>query len=294
MSTRHARDDRAVFAGLSDAEVHELLASCLDVARWVQEVKTGRPYAGRADLLRQARESAVTLTPAEVESALARHPRIGEQAGAGHDAGFSTQEQSGVERDDSALEALRTGNMQYEARFDRIFLIRAAGRSAPEILAELERRLRSSDEAEMAEVVTQLGEIAVLRLEQLIPAQEEHDGHHEGRTQAMSTVSTHVLDTSRGCPAEGIAVQLARVGEPSEHIADGTTDADGRVGDLGPEDLPPGTYRLTFATAEYFARTGTDAFFPEVSIQFCLADPSAHYHLPVLLSPFTYTTYRGS
>ncbi len=110
----------------------------------------------------------------------------------------------------------------------------------------------------------------------------------------MSSVSTHVLDTSRGCPADGVAVQLARVGEPDEHIAGGATDADGRLGELGPEALPPGTYRLSFETAGYFARSGTDAFFPEVSIQFRVTDPSAHHHLPVLLSPFAYTTYRGS
>ena len=162
-----------VFAGLSDAEVNRLLASCLDVPRWVTEVTAGRPYASRADVLRQARESAATLSPAEVESALARHPRIGEQAGAGHDAKFSTHEQSGAAADASVVEALRIGNMQYEARFDRIFLIRAAGRSAPEILAELQRRLRSSDEVEMMEVVTQLGEIALLRLDHLIPGKGE-------------------------------------------------------------------------------------------------------------------------
>jgi len=110
----------------------------------------------------------------------------------------------------------------------------------------------------------------------------------------VSTVSTHVLDTSRGCPADGIAVQLTRVSGPGEHVAHETTDRDGRVGDLGPQGLPPGTYLLTFATAEYFARTGTVAFFPEVCIHFCVTDPSAHYHVPVLLSPFAYSTYRGS
>lgn len=110
----------------------------------------------------------------------------------------------------------------------------------------------------------------------------------------MSTVTTHVLDTSRGCPADGVAVELARVSQPAERIARATTDRDGRVGDLGPADLSAGSYRLTFATAEYFDRTGTAAFFPEVSIQFNVTDPSEHYHVPVLLSPFAYSTYRGS
>ncbi|MDQ3628623.1 MAG: hydroxyisourate hydrolase [Actinomycetota bacterium] len=110
----------------------------------------------------------------------------------------------------------------------------------------------------------------------------------------MSTVSTHVLDTSRGCPADGIAVRLTRVGDPATSLADGVTDRDGRVAELGPEALPPGTYGLTFATAEYFDRIGTSAFYPEVSIQFLVTDPGEHYHVPVLLSPFAYSTYRGS
>lgn len=110
----------------------------------------------------------------------------------------------------------------------------------------------------------------------------------------MSTVSTHVLDTSRGRPADGITVQLARAAEPGGAIAQGTTDRDGRVGELGPDALPPGIYRLTFATAEYFARAGKPAFFPELAIHFSVTDPGQHYHVPVLLAPFAYTTYRGS
>lgn len=110
----------------------------------------------------------------------------------------------------------------------------------------------------------------------------------------MSTVTTHVLDTSRGCPAAGVAVQLARVSSPAEPIARASTDSDGRARDLGPADLCAGSYRLTFATAEYFERTGTTAFFPEVSVQFEVTDPSEHYHVPLLLSPFAYSTYRGS
>lgn len=110
----------------------------------------------------------------------------------------------------------------------------------------------------------------------------------------MSTVSTHVLDTSRGCPAAGIAVRLSRAGDPGAEIARAATDRDGRAGELGPEGLAPGTYQLTFATAAYFARTGAPAFFPEVCIQFSVTDPAEHYHVPVLLSPYSYSTYRGS
>jgi 2-oxo-4-hydroxy-4-carboxy-5-ureidoimidazoline decarboxylase len=154
---------------LGDDAAREALRSCLEVGRWVDEMAAGRPYESAAAALERARRVLATLTPGEVEAALARHPRIGERAGAGHDAAFSEAEQADVERDDpDVVRALAEGNAAYERRFDRVFLIRAAGRSAAEILGELRRRLDNSDEVELAEVVQQLGEIALLRLEQVI------------------------------------------------------------------------------------------------------------------------------
>jgi 2-oxo-4-hydroxy-4-carboxy-5-ureidoimidazoline decarboxylase len=159
----------AAFNGLSDVDARERLRSCLDVPRWVAAMLAGRPYASAADALSRAADTAATLTAAEVEAALARHPRIGERASSGHDAAFSESEQAGVDRDDAAVaRALAEANAAYESRFDRVFLIRAAGRSADEILAELRRRLDNSDADELAEVTRQLGEIAVLRLEQVV------------------------------------------------------------------------------------------------------------------------------
>jgi 5-hydroxyisourate hydrolase len=105
----------------------------------------------------------------------------------------------------------------------------------------------------------------------------------------MSLVTTHVLDTAAGRPAAGIPVRFERGdGEP---IAEGVTDEDGRIRDLGPETLAPGVYRLVFDTGAYL---GPDAFFPDVTLAFRIADGTAHHHVPVLLSPFAYSTYRGS
>ena len=108
--------------------------------------------------------AAATLTDDEVAAALARHPRIGERAGAGHDAAFSAREQAAVAPDDE----LMTGNKEYERRFGRVFLIRAAGRTAPEILAELRRRLDNDEATQQAETVAQLREIALLRLPEVV------------------------------------------------------------------------------------------------------------------------------
>jgi 5-hydroxyisourate hydrolase len=105
----------------------------------------------------------------------------------------------------------------------------------------------------------------------------------------VSLVTTHVLDTATGRPAKGIAVRFETAeGKP---IADGRTDDDGRIRDLGPETLDPGAYRLVFDTGAYL---GPDAFFPEVALTFRIADGTAHHHVPLLLSPFAYSTYRGS
>ena len=113
----------------------------------------------------------------------------------------------------------------------------------------------------------------------------------------MSAVTAHVLDTALGVPAAGVPVLLEEVrseGDATTYVADAVTDSDGRVGDLGPDRLERGDYRLTFGTSTYFASTDQTGFYPYVSITFSLADPSQHYHVPVLLSPFAYSTYRGS
>ena len=161
--------DVSAFNRLSADEARGLLRTCLDVPRWVDELEGGRPYAGWPALREAAEQSAQSLTEAELEAALARHPRIGERAGASHDAEHSRREQSGVDPDDvDTASRLAAGNAAYEQRFDRVFLIRAAGRSAEEILGELDRRLANDDRTERDETVRQLGEIALLRLESTV------------------------------------------------------------------------------------------------------------------------------
>lgn len=113
----------------------------------------------------------------------------------------------------------------------------------------------------------------------------------------MSGITTHVLDTAAGRPAAGVAVKLeVRSGERWVTLAERATDADGRARDLmaNGSRLDAGTYRLTFATGPYFAARGQAAFFPEASIVFEIQDATQHYHVPLLLSPFGYSTYRGS
>jgi len=106
-------------------------------------------------------------------------------------------------------------------------------------------------------------------------------------------LSTHVLDAAKGRPAAGVPVRLEhRAGDGWSTVADGVTDADGRLaGWVDPARLTGGVYRLVFDTGAYH---GPNAFYPEVTVSFRLADPAQHYHVPLLLSPFAYSTYRGS
>jgi 5-hydroxyisourate hydrolase len=113
----------------------------------------------------------------------------------------------------------------------------------------------------------------------------------------MSTLSTHVLDTQSGRPAEGVPITLELQGADGwRELARGTTNADGRVRDFLPAGthLEAGTYRMTFHTAEYFRAHSVRGFYPYVPVVFELAATDEHYHVPLLLSPFGYSTYRGS
>jgi 5-hydroxyisourate hydrolase len=113
----------------------------------------------------------------------------------------------------------------------------------------------------------------------------------------LSGISTHVLDTSLGRPAAGIQVTLEmRSGDVWKKVAESATDQNGRAGDLAPsgEALERGTYRLRFDVAGYFRSRNVETFYPEVSVAFEVRNPAEHYHVPLLLSPWGYSTYRGS
>ncbi len=137
----------------------EQLLSCLSVPRWADAVLAGEPYVDRSALLSAADVAARSLSEEELDQALSAHPRIGERGGS-----QSQREQAGVDPSDRLV----AGNAAYEERVGRVFLIRAAGRDAEAILAELDRRLGNDDSTERAETVDNLRQIALLRLEALL------------------------------------------------------------------------------------------------------------------------------
>jgi len=160
----------AEFNTADTAAAADALRPCIDVQRWVDAITKARPFASRAALLDFAAEAASPFTAAEVEAALAHHPRIGDRPTANTaEASMSRSEQSGVDpSDNGTAAALAAGNRAYEEKFGRVFLIRAAGRTSTEILGALHTRLTHSPAQEDAIVAQQLREIAVLRLEGVI------------------------------------------------------------------------------------------------------------------------------
>ncbi|RYD94592.1 MAG: hydroxyisourate hydrolase, partial [Sphingobacteriales bacterium] len=191
--------------------------------------------------------------------------------------------------DDGVIEALAAGNGAYEERFGFIFIVCATGKSAEEMLRLLQDRLRNSAEEELRVAIGEQHKITILRLKKLIEG--------DWTFLKVSHITTHVLDTSIGKPCKDISIRLQ---EPApaggwRAIAQGVTNADGRIPDLLPPNrvLPAGNYRMVFDTGAYFAQQKLTGFYPAVEIQFTVFDKS-HYHVPLLVNPFGYSTYRGS
>jgi hydroxyisourate hydrolase len=276
-------------AGLNAAEPGEAeraLLACCASSRWAATVAAGRPYADVTMLTAVSDAALEALDWGDIEQALSGHPRIGERAeGAGREADWSRREQAAAATGDAGVQAaLTAGNVEYEQRFGQVFLICATGLSAGEILAALHDRLGNDDAAERAVVRDELTRIVRLRLAELAG----DTGQEGGGAGGAAEVSTHVLDAARGRPAAGVPVRLEVRGEGGwRAVAEGCTDGDGRLAGWA---AGAGVHRLVFDTGAYL---GESAFYPEVAVTFRVAGGGRH-HVPLLLSPFAYSTYRGS
>lgn len=160
------------FNAMPESEARDVVGVWAAVPSWVDAVVEARPYATTIQLARHAAQAAVSWTTSDLDAALAHHPRIGDRVrGEGAEAAASRSEQSSmVTATDGVAERIAAGNAAYEARFGRVFLIRAAGRSPEEMLAALERRLGQDEDAEAREATAQLAEIALLRLDATVTA----------------------------------------------------------------------------------------------------------------------------
>jgi 2-oxo-4-hydroxy-4-carboxy-5-ureidoimidazoline decarboxylase len=272
------------------------LSGVCSAERWVGAILAGRPYPSVDALIARSDAAVAAMTEADLRGALAGHPRIGDTQTA---ASWSGQEQAGVQVEDAEfMRALAVANSAYEQRYGHIYLVCASGRSGRDLLELLLERLRNDRATEWRVVGAELAKINQIRLRKLVvpppepvrqeelPVAEADEG--AGQRAAGSGLSTHVLDTVRGEPASGVVVRLEFDGR---ELGRGTTDHDGRVFDFGAGQLGAGVYRLVFETEQYLGET---AFFPEVVVTFRADGQRPRYHVPLLLSSYSYSTYRGS
>jgi 2-oxo-4-hydroxy-4-carboxy-5-ureidoimidazoline decarboxylase len=303
----------ARFNALQEPAAHAALHEVCASTAWTKRVLAARPYATTEDLYAAGDAAMAELTPADLEEAMAGHPPIGRPRPGDP---TSAREQRGMA---GASEELRAQmlelNLAYQDRFGHVFLICATGRTAADIHAELRRRLTNDPDTERATVRTELTKIVHLRLDKLLTdaattntattntattntdAATDADAGAGGGAVAGAgadvTVSTHVLDTARGVPAVGLRVRVERWGGGGwVACGGGVTGADGRVGALLAGGGPGGEYRLVFETGEWFDRAGTGGLYPEVAV--VVRAGRGHLHVPLLLGPYSYMTYRGS
>ncbi|UCM91018.1 2-oxo-4-hydroxy-4-carboxy-5-ureidoimidazoline decarboxylase [Streptomyces marincola] len=267
--------------GADERAVRAALRRACAAPEWAAALIAARPYPDAEALLAASDRAAAGLTDAGLAEALGGHPPIGRPEAA--DA-VSAREQKGMAGAPDALKAeMRELNRVYRERFGHVFLICATGLPAERMRDALRARLGNTPEREREVARAELGKINRVRLTRL--------------AESTATVSTHVLDTAAGRPAAGVAVALAVAaghGDGWTEHAVGRTDADGRCAGLPP--LPGGASfaRLTFGTGARAAGDDAEpAFFPEVSTAFAVV-PGEHFHVPLLLSPFGYSVYRGS
>ena len=273
----------AAFDALPKEAARAEFLRCCGSTTWAEAMLAERPFGDRSKLFDASDRIWALLPEADWLEAFAAHPRIGSRASVAEKSAatraWSEQEQASMERASQTIATrLAEANVAYEAKFGRVYLVCATGRSAEEMLGLCLSRMDNDAATELRVAVEEQRKITRIRLEKLL--------------LPLAAITTHVLDTAKGCPAAGVPIVLERLDPEPAEIGRGVTDADGRLRTLVPDGAAPvaGTYRITFDTAAYEA-TG---FFPWVAIDFVVRDPTQHHHVPLLLSPFGYSTYRGS
>jgi 5-hydroxyisourate hydrolase/2-oxo-4-hydroxy-4-carboxy-5-ureidoimidazoline decarboxylase len=214
------------------------------------------------------------------------HPKIGDKKSLTEK--FAGKEQANVaSATKEIIDALAKANKDYEKKFGFIFIVSATGKSPEEMLRLLNDRLKNNSDDELTIAMGEQHKITLIRFKKLL---------EDFQFLEMSQITTHVLDTAAGKPGKDISIMLQQLHTHGyTTIAQGITNSDGRIADLLPPDkkLQQGVYKLVFETGFYYSAKSIKTFYPLVEIQFMVSDDS-HYHVPLLLSPFGYSTYRGS
>lgn len=283
--------DRATFIAV--------LGEVMEHSPWVAEAAFAqRPFASLAALYR-AMTDAVRGAADEQKLALIKaHPDLaGKAAREGKLTAASTAEQAGARLDrlsEEEFAAFHRLNDAYKEKFAIPFIVCVRRHGKDSILHQFARRLRNDAAAERETALGEIFRIAALRLDERVEAPD--------RLKVHGRLSTHVLDIHAGHPAEGVAAELCEIGADgaARIIARTTTNADGRTDKplISGMPIPIATYELRFCVGDYFVHRGVatsdPAFLGVVPIRFAVAEPEGHYHVPLVVTPWAYSTYRGS
>ena len=263
------------------------LFNCCGSMKWATLLMNHFPFESETAFV----EKATTIwynqcNKQDWQESFAHHPKIGDKKSLSEK--FAGKEQADVAlATKEIIDKLAKANGDYEKKFGFIFIVCATGKSADEMLRLLDGRLKNNRDDELKIAMGEQHKITLIRFKKLFD---------DFQFNKMSQVTTHVLDTAAGKPGRNISVRLMhKANDAWDTIAQGITDNDGRIADLLPpgKTLVAGTYKMIFETGHYYSEKNIKTFYPRVEILFTFSDDS-HYHVPLLISPFGYSTYRGS
>ena len=277
------------FNKLDKKDAAEYLFSCCASTKWTDMMLNHFPFASEKELLQKA--AIIWYDECNEEDwreSFTHHPKIGDVNSLKEK--FASKEQASItSTTDEIIHQLAKANENYESKFGFIFIVCATGKSAQEMLQLLNDRFSNSIAEELHIAMGEQQKITVIRLQKIIIEANFKILH-------MSQITTHVLDTSIGLPGKNITIKLMQQqDEQWQTISQGVTNADGRIVDLLASEkiLSSGNYKMVFETGNYFKEKLIKTFYPFVEIVFSIHDAS-HYHVPLLINPFGYSTYRGS
>jgi 2-oxo-4-hydroxy-4-carboxy-5-ureidoimidazoline decarboxylase len=278
----------------TDATFIEGLGGMFENAPWIAgRAASQRPFATVADLFRVMHEAVERASEEEILALLRGHPELAFSGAMTRDS-VDEQNAAGLDRLSGAQrETFGRLNKAYREKFGFPFILCVRRHGRDSILREFERRLGLSADQERETALAEVLRIGALRLDQRIAGPD--------RLPVAGRLSTHVLDTAIGRPAAGIEIEVFEVASDGQHfVGHATTNADGRTDRplIGDRPVPIANYELRFHVGAYFQAKGyplaDPAFLDVVPIRFGVAEAEAHYHVPLLVSPWSYSTYRGS
>jgi 5-hydroxyisourate hydrolase/2-oxo-4-hydroxy-4-carboxy-5-ureidoimidazoline decarboxylase len=276
------------------AVASDSLFSCCGAEKWVSLLLQHFPFASEKDLIE--RSTSIWYEQCGEDDwmeAFSHHPKIGDLksleekfASSKH---LTSTEQAGVaDASHEVLVELAEANKSYHEKFGFIFIVCATGKSASEMLRLLTDRIQNTNHEELQVAMNEQHKITIIRLKKIL-------NEADWSWMRNSQLTTHVLDTSLGKPGADISIKLQKHNRSWQTIAQGVTNADGRISDLLPPEkmLDAGNYKMVFETKKYFEDQNLKSFYPSIEVQFTIAGDQ-HYHVPLLVNPFGYSTYRGS